>query len=160
MVDCEIPNVNLLESVAHEQRRIFQCLVEHCNSGNTCRYDAWEHTLPDSWLVMLDDDNTLADSNILADIASALELAGRPDWATFPILRFGGKFFNDPPGLCLSDTLNVVVKREIGRWPNINDYTADGIWVEALKAHPEYTFKAFPEFRPIGVMLQQGRGER
>jgi hypothetical protein len=84
-------------------------------------------------------------------------LAGNPDWAIFPIHRHGSYFFNDPPGLCMTDTLNVVVKREIGRWPDIQAREADGHFVEALKAsHPNYA--SFPHFRPIGVMEYSSNG--
>ena len=102
----------------------------------------------------LDDDNFLADNRILEDMATALTA----DWGLFPILRHGQQFFTDPPRCCHADTANIVVKREIGRWPNIPDYTADGIWIDALvKDHPAY--QAFPGFRPIVIMEKSSEGK-
>lgn len=141
-----------------DERRIYSlCMDEHHNFGNTCRHDVWVHATGD-YLVMLDDDNVLAYPDVLRDLATALEFMAFPDWAIFPIMRHGHRFFNDPPGLCMTDTANVVVKREIGRWPDMPDYTADGHWVEALKReHPNYA--SFPNVAPIVVMETSGRGE-
>lgn len=157
MVDRDIPDVNLLESIAHEQRLILHCDTEHRNYGNTCRHNAWEHATKDSYLIGLDDDNLLLDSTTLGEIAYWLKMGDYPAWAIFPIFRHGQIFFNDPPGLCRTDTLNVVVRWEVGRWPDMPDYTADGHWVEALKANHRYA--AFPNARPIGLMEKSSEGK-
>jgi hypothetical protein len=110
------------------------------------------------WQYVLDDDNYLADDRVLEDLSKIRwNLMVPEQFAIFPILRFGSRFFHDPPGLCMTDTANVLVRREVGRWPDIPEYTADGIWIEKLKA--EYNYRAFPEFRPIVVMEKQGKGE-
>lgn len=137
------------------KRDLMFCHMRHNNFGNTCRFLAWEQALGD-YILHLDDDNTLLDEHVLRDIDAALRSAGDPPWALFPILRHGQRFFTDPPRSCHVDTANVVVKREIGRWPNRDEYTADGIWVEALvRDHP---YVAFPGFRPIVVMPQSSLG--
>ncbi len=146
----------LLNRCMHANRIFSVCEVEHHNYGNTCRHEVWEDATGE-WLLYIDDDNMLADPHALSDLAFMLD--GCPtDWAIIPMLRHGSLFFNDPPGLCMTDTGNVVVKREIGRWPNMPDYTADGHWVEALKAsHPK--FARFPDLRPIIVMPKSSEGK-
>ena len=120
---------------------------------------AWEYTGDCDYLIHLDDDNYLADERILEDIAVALTTSGLPDWACFPINRFGYHFFNAEPRSCHADTANIVVKREYGRWPDRPEYTADGFWMEGIRDHqPPLTFAAFPEFRPIIVLPIQGKG--
>jgi glycosyltransferase involved in cell wall biosynthesis len=152
MVDRAKLNHTLLSLIDHPRRSIIKCPIAHHNYGNTCRHNAWELATGD-YCLMLDDDNYLADHRILEDIAANLD--DRPHWALFPILRRGKLFFHDPPGLKLTDTSNVVVRRDIARWPDISDYTADSRWVEGLKAYPH---KSLPAFRPIVVMPVQSKG--
>ena len=151
MVDCAELNDELIFEIAHPNRKIIQCPFPHKNYGNTCRHDAWEYAIDGSYLVMLDDDNVLAHNRVLEDLSGLTEY-----WAIVPIMRHGRKFFNDPPGLCMTDTANVIVKREIGRWPNIPDYTADGHWVEGLKA--KYPYASYPDMEPIVVMEKSSEG--
>lgn len=150
-------NEKMFCAIQHPNRRVMQCDFPHRNYGNTCRGKAWDHATGE-YLVMLDDDNALYDDKVLEDIHAALNgpLFDPPDWAIFPIHRHGQIFFHDPPGLCMTDTANVVVKREIGRWPDIPDYTADGHWVEGLKKYP---YLAFPAFRPIVFMPKSSEGK-
>ena len=131
-----------------------ECGIHHNNFGNTCRHLAWERATG-KYLVMLDDDNELASPQTLKQIAKVLK--NEPDFAVFPIFRFGHIFFNDPPGLCQTDSGNIVVKREIGRWPDGPEYTMDGIWVEALKA--KYEYEAFPNALPIIIMEKSNQGK-
>ncbi len=147
--------------IEHNPRRGFMYLKQRYNNfGNTPRHLIWDWTRGCDYVIHLDDDNYFADSEVLADIASALDKTGMPDWACFPILRFGNVFFNAEPRSCHADTANIVVKREYGRWPDRPEYTADGFWMEGLRDHqPPLTFAAFPDFRPIIVMPQQGKGE-
>ena len=154
-MDCadEDLNSDLMFRLAHPQRLFFCCGQKHGNYGNRCRHLAWEHAAGE-YLIYLDDDNFLADDKILEDISIAL--ADDPKWAIFPIHRHGWYFFHDPPGMCMIDTLNVVVQREIGRWPDIEPREADGYWVEALK--DKYPYAAFPQFRPIGIMETSSNG--
>jgi hypothetical protein len=81
----------------------------------------------------------------------------RPDWAVFPIERFGQRFFSEDPKCCHVDTANLVISREIAQWPDRDEYTLDGIFCEELKArHP---FRAFPEINPVIIVPIQGKGE-
>jgi len=123
--------------------------------GNFQRWQGWEWAAGD-YLLYLDDDNTFARQDALSDIAAFLESTHYPDWAVFPIMRHGRWFFNDPPGMCMTDTANVVVKRELGRWPDIEAREADGVLVEELKA--KYKYAAFPECKPIIVMEKSSNG--
>lgn len=131
-----------------------ECGLRHNNYGNSCRHKAWERATGE-WIWYLDDDNYLSDTRILEDMASALEGIEEP-FAIFPILRHGRLFFYDPPGCCYVDTMQMVVKREIGRWPNIVAREADGNFCDELKAaHP---YKSFPGFRCVGVMEYSSNG--
>ena len=152
MVDRAKLDHALLAGIHHPRRSVIKCPVAHHNYGNTCRHNAWELATGD-YCLMLDDDNYLADDKILEDIAANLE--DSPHWALFPILRRGKPFFHDPPGLKVTDTANVVVRREIARWPDILEYAADARWIEGLKAYPH---KSLPDFRPIVDMPVQSKG--
>ena len=156
IVQCDSPDLNLelINRIKHPNREVYCCGVHHKNYGNSCRHNAWEMATG-KWLVMLDDDNTLASPQTLKQIAKAVK--NEPDFAVFPILRHGHIFFNDPPGLCMSDTGNIVVKREIGRWPDGPEYTMDGIWIDALKA--KYQYQAFPDALPIIIMEHSSEGK-
>ncbi len=152
MVDRAKLDRALLARIQHPQRSVVKCGVPHHNYGNTCRHNAWIFARGD-YCLMLDDDNYLTDDRILEDIAANLE--DRPHWALFPILRRGKLFFHDPPGLKVTDTANVVARREIARWPDILEYAADARWIEGLKAYPH---KSLPDFRPIVDMPVQSKG--
>ena len=154
-IDCTEINKEIFAQIDHSQRWVYLCGERHGHYGNHCRHIAWEKTTGE-YLVMLDDDNFLAHKDTLRDIAKRLEAAQYPDFAIFPIHRHGSIFFNDPPGLCQTDTANVVVKRDIGRWPDIEAREADGHWVDALKA--KYKYAAFPNVRPIIIMEYSSNG--
>jgi hypothetical protein len=156
-LDVAILDEELFRRIDHPQRFVYQCDYPHRNYGNTCRHKAWEFATGE-YVLGLDDDNWLDGNRVLEDIHSALTgpLFDPPDWAIFPIMRHGQRFFHDPPGLCMTDTANVVARREIARWPNVPDYTADGHLVEGLKKYP---YMAFPMFRPIVVMPKSSEGK-
>lgn len=156
-VDAESINYELFDRI-HPTRKIWveECGEHHGNYGNRCRHLAWKRSTG-KYLIYLDDDNYLADSEILSDMSAALIGADFPEWAVFPIHRHGSVFFHDPPGLCMTDTLNIIAKRKIGRWPDITAREADGHWVEALKID-HLNYAAFPHFRPIGVMEHSSNG--
>jgi glycosyltransferase involved in cell wall biosynthesis len=153
-------NWEVMRRASGTNRKIFLC-GPYSNYGNGPRHEAWTVAKGD-FVLYLDDDNFLADKHVLEDIAatvrgpSFISSDAGPAWYLFPILRFGQKFFNDPPGLCRTDTANMVIRRDIGQWPNGPEYTMDGIFCEHLKAN--YPYKAFPEFRPIVVMEKANEG--
>jgi glycosyltransferase involved in cell wall biosynthesis len=154
IVQIDIPTAIAANTIPY--RHLAVCGEAHRNFGNTCRHLAWERATGE-YLLYLDDDNYLSGTTALADLCIALHSAEYPDWAVMPMMRHGTRFFNLPPGLCMTDTGNIIVKREIGRWPDMNDYTADGHWVEALKAnHPNYT--ALPGLKPVVVMEKSSEG--
>jgi|ERR1700722_687419 len=153
MIDQDVIDKELFAKIDQPYRFVYQCPNHHGNYGNRCRYDAWKHASGDM-LWYMDDDNYLVDDRILEDMAAILKDV--ECFAILPIMRHGRWFFNDPPGLCMTDTMNVVCRRTIGRWPDIEAREADGHWVEALKANYPYT--AFPQFRPIGVMEYSSNG--
>ncbi len=140
--------------IRDEKRLLMRSPKPTRNFGNTQRHIAWQFTDGD-FIMYLDDDNYLADENVLRDIATAV--SDVEYWAIFPILRHGRHFFYDPPGSCYVDTANMVIRREIGQWPNRDEYTLDGIFCDELKA--KYPYAAFPNMRPIVVMETSGRGE-
>jgi glycosyltransferase involved in cell wall biosynthesis len=155
VIDCDSINLPLWEKVDHAQRGYLHCEKPHRNWGNSCRASGWAFASGE-YVLYLDDDNYLHDKFALERIHDALKLTAFPDWAIFPIHRHGWWFFNDPPGMCMTDTANLVVKREIGAWPDIEAREADGVLVEQLKEKCPY--KAFPACEPIVVMEKSSGG--
>jgi glycosyltransferase involved in cell wall biosynthesis len=148
-------SVNFLNSLCHPSREII-CLDKRCgNYGNTPRNIGWRHATGD-YCIYLDDDNYFTRPDALSDISRCLN-ESRPDWAVFPILRFGQPFFSDDPRCCHVDTANMVIRREIAQWPSGPEYTMDGIFCESLKERYPYT--AFPMIAPIIAVPVQGKGE-
>lgn len=166
MVDCEELKDITLE-IEHPNRKIILCIDPHKNYGNTCRHNAMGFVTGD-YVLYLDDDNWLADENILKDIAKEIidlayihHIDGNqqyPPWCLFPILRHGHRFYTDPPRSCHVDTANLCIRREYARWPDGPQYTMDGIFCDQLVVdHPNYV--AFPDFRPIVVMPSSSEGK-
>lgn len=123
--------------------------------GNSARHQAWEQATGD-YVIILDDDNFFARSDALSDVAACLMAENYPDWAIFPILRFGQRFCCLPPGNCRTDSANMVIKHEIAQWPNGLEYTMDGLFCEQLKA--KFAYSAFPHISPIINVPVQGKG--
>jgi len=150
ILDCEEYKPSILQRISHPQRFIMKCPMPHRDGGNTCRHDAYKYVTGD-YVIYLDDDNTLADFRVLADISFALESAQTPAWAIFPINRLGSEFYSDPPRSCHTDTLNMVFRADHAQWPKTDAYGSDGVMLESLKERG-VPYAAFPDFRPIGVL--------
>lgn len=154
-IDSDTLNARLLEGCFYP-RQTWVVMGGHTgNYGNQARCKACDVATGD-YFVWLDDDNALYHPEALADIAASLESANSPDWAIFPIHRHGRPFFYDPPGMCYVDSANMVVKRTIGRWPDIEAREADGVLAERLKA--EYPYVSFPDVKPIITMEVSSNG--
>jgi glycosyltransferase involved in cell wall biosynthesis len=117
------------QEFSHPQRRVFHCAERHKNFGNTCRHDVWEYATGD-YILYLDDDTYLADDNVLETLKSVTG-----PWAIFPIEKtwFTGFYFHCPPQKGFTDAGNMLIKREFGRYPDIENYEADGILAESLR---------------------------
>jgi glycosyltransferase involved in cell wall biosynthesis len=139
-----------LHHLDHPQRWVHECHTSHNNGGNTCRHNAWELAQGD-YVYYCDDDNYLADENVLRDVSEALHGANNPPFALFPIERLGLRFFSDPPRSCHTDTLNLVLRRDFAQWPNTNAYGSDGVLVDALMERG-VPYAAFPNFRHIAIL--------
>ena len=68
-----------------------------------------------------------------------LKVVDKP-WAIFPILKpkWGGLHFFCPPMRGLSDGGSILVRRDIGRWPNVPEYDADGQMIDQLRTVHSY----------------------
>lgn len=143
MIDTDQDEPSMIESLKDPRRQFHHCPHPHHNSGNTCRHNAHSFATGD-FIFYLDDDNFL-EENILDELKVVLPEVEH--WALFPIQRLGSRFYTDPPRSCHIDTMNVIVRREIGRWPDTDAYGADGDFIEDLVR--KYPYKSFPEFRPI-----------
>lgn len=148
VIDCKEASKEIVDKISRFGRTVLKCNTPHANGGNTCRHNAWEYAHGD-YVYYLDDDNYLSDDRVLEDMRV---VTGK--WALFPILRFGRKFYYDPPQMCLVDTGNVLVQRDIARWPDIPTYESDGVFIESLK---RYEYDRFPSFRPIMIMDSSGK---
>jgi hypothetical protein len=156
MVDCADYDVGLMARIAHPQRVIVKCEKPHRNWANSCRHNAWKYATGETE-IFLDDDNCLLDSTTLQEVHDHLEKRGFPNFAIFPIFRHGSVFYNYPPAICMTDTGNIVVKREIGRWLDVPDATSDGMLAEKL--FKEYGCVGFSNARPIIVMDESHKGK-
>lgn len=159
MVDCDeeqwLLRSALIEDVRHPARNIVRCPDAHKNFGNTCRHEAW-HLAQGQYLLYLDDDNFLADDFVLAEMRQAICESELPPVAIFPIHRHGQRFYFIPPRLGYVDTANLLVRRDIGQWPKVDDYDADGKFIERLAQ--EHGIRGFERFRPIIFMPCSGAG--
>ena len=154
----------LIDSLPKDSRRkIFRCGQAHRNFGNACRAAMWEKAQGD-YVYFLDDDNILADSDVLSRLRVVTG-----EWALVPIWRAGVKFFQDPPAFARVDTANLVIRTQHARWPNIpNDrpletgmnpaYPADWKLAERL-LQQKIPYQAFPEMRPVAVMEKANWGK-
>ncbi len=145
MVDCEISN-DILAKISHPQRTIFRCERPHRNWGHSCRNRAWSLAKGD-YVYCLDDDNFLMHDGVL----KYLEKVTAP-WAIFPIKRLGERFFNDPPGLMKTDTGSMLLRRDVGPWPDLPNYETDGIFVEQLLKQYPYQVVGDDVTYPLMVM--------
>lgn len=149
-----------IESVKSQTHKDWEHIIEvdsprTNNFGNTPRHRAWTRATGD-YVIYLDDDNFFSRPNALADIDFCLMGDNYPDWAIFPILRFGRPFCCLPPGNCRTDSANMVIKREIGQWPEGPEYTMDGLFCDQLKS--KFAYSAFPLIEPIITVPVQGKG--
>jgi glycosyltransferase involved in cell wall biosynthesis len=143
---------NALESIPKDPRRkIFRCGKAHRNYGNTCRWNAFDKASGD-YIIYLDDDDYLADSRVFETLEKVTKT-----WAIFPILRVGIHWFIDPPGICKTGSGMFIYKRSTGlRYPDVPDYSADGMLVESLK---QYEYQALPDERPLMIYEKASKGK-
>jgi len=148
MVDTDHRDDDLLAKIAHPQRRIYYCERPHHDMGNTCRHDAWAHARGD-YLYYLDDDNYLSET-ALADMRAVTA-----PWALVPIFGLDGYYFSNTPRVGTTDTGNMLIRRDIGRWKAGPEYAADGMLAEGLRLYPRQTF---PAMRPVLHMPTANKG--
>lgn len=139
------------------QRHILCNNVRYGDFGNTPRRRAWRHATG-TYVIYLDDDNYFSSPESLTNIASQLAQASLPPWAIFPILRFGSIFCDPSPGVCHTDSANMVIRWEYAEWPDRRDYTADGILAEQL-VREQPGFRVFFDCPPIITVPIQSKGE-
>lgn len=113
-------------------RSIFYCDMKHNNYGHTCRHQIWEQVKGD-YILYVDDDDYLADKDVLSTLDSVTE-----PWAVFPILRHSQTWLSLPPGYGETGTGMFIHQREIGRWPDLDAYETDGLFVNELKQKHSY----------------------
>jgi hypothetical protein len=103
----------------------------------------------------LDDDNFLAHPGALRSLDSVTA-----DFALIPILRYGSRFYNDPPRVNYTDTGNLLVRMPLAQWPDrpdgSRDGTVDGQFAEALAK--KYKYQALPGLRLVMVLPESNGG--
>lgn len=123
----------ILASIPPVENRIFSyCERKHGNYGHTCRHQAWEAAKGD-YIFYVDDDDYLADHEVLKTLHCVTE-----PWAVFPMLRHGELFFSLPPRTGSAGTGMFIHRREVGKWPDSDEYEADGMFVEQLGRRCSY----------------------
>ncbi|MDE2105682.1 MAG: glycosyltransferase family 2 protein [Patescibacteria group bacterium] len=146
---------DLMFSLAHPCRTFLSTGQRYGHYGNHARWLAWEKATG-AYCCFLDDDNTLARPDALADISACLVRDHFPDFAIFPIHRHGSVFFHVPPRMCFTDSANLCVKTKIGRWPDIEMREADGYFADQLTS--SYAYSAFPDVEPVIRMERSSNG--
>ena len=139
-----------------DRRQWSTCGTDHRDFGNTCRRNAYG-TARGEYVIYLDDDNYLADEHALERIAVSLYTEHLPDWAIFPILRRGARFFSADPRRRKTDTANMVLRRPIAQWPATKEYEADGILADYLR-EKYLRLAGFPYVDPIIVVPESRCG--
>ena len=139
------------------KRKIFCTGVKHGNDfGHTARHLAYPEATG-NYLFYYDDDNRLLDNFALQRIHDALVSKGCPPVAFVPIQYLGHYFFPpDPPRLNLVDMGNIVVKREIGRFPLGETYGMDGVFAEQLAR--DYQCEYFADLDPVLALDEHLKG--
>lgn len=124
--------------------------------GNFQRHSAWKYATGD-YIIYLDDDNFFSHPDALKDMFERLMVFHLEGWALFPILRHGSVFLHDPPGMCMTDTANMVIRREYAQWPDTQAREADGMLADKLKAEQPYI--VFRDCPPIITMEHSSNGQ-
>lgn len=133
---------SMIDQIEHPQRLMLLCGQAHRDSGNTCRRNGWDYAQGD-YVFYIDDDNYFADDDVL----ETLRFVTQPV-ALFPLLFMGEQGPVEPVSVGSSDGNQLLVRRDIGRWPNLKGTDTDGIFIRDLT-------DAFPydvyEERPLVV---------
>lgn len=132
----------MLSTVEHPQRKVAVCEQAHRNTGNTCRRNAYAHAHGD-YLLYIDDDNYLADNNVLETLERVTEPV-----CLFPLLFQGKQGPVLPVKVGSSDGNQLMVRREIGIWPESDSRAADGDLIVDLTA--QHPYEVYTE-RPLVV---------
>lgn len=92
--------------------RLSYCHTRHGDYGHSCRYRLSREARGD-YLLYLDDDDYLADEEVLAKLARVTA-----PWAIFPVLREGHYFFSRQPVRGSTTLSSFIVRRELGQFPD------------------------------------------
>lgn len=118
------------------------------DSGNSQRHFA--NFLSTGEYTMYIDDDDIYINNTFDELAKQLENYKYPNFAVFPALRMGQRFFRDPPELChtvsCQHTHKTVIETPDGNYrplwqvePPGHAYTADGVFVNMMRDKLGYT---------------------
>ena len=136
----------------HPNRRFLVTGKKHHDVGNHARNMAYDQVKGD-YIMYLDDDNYFMHDFVLDTLSKKINDA---DWGVYPILWDGKWFYNNPPGLKKTDVSQIIHKPVIRgqqmKYPAIQDYDADGKFIEGLKkvAPPKM-------FNHVGPLVQYPR---
>lgn len=138
------------------KRTFYYCNKRHHNVGNTCKHDAFKY-VTGFYVMSMDDDDCYLHTNDFQLIVSGLLQARKPDWAVFPILRMGVRFFNLPPQLGMTCSNQYIYKRYIkGRamqFPDSDIYEQDGLWLNDIhRWYPNYGVLNIPEVASVDLV--------
>jgi glycosyltransferase involved in cell wall biosynthesis len=128
-------STDILTKIEHPQRKIVFCKTPHGGWGHQCTHEAYPLATGD-YLYRLDDDNFLADNQVLESLNQKVTETNGPHWVTFPILRFGKQLFSDPPAFQQIDTGSFIVRRDVGQWKNSASYHGDWETIHDLMQYP------------------------
>ncbi len=151
-VDTLAHDASLLARVEHPNRRIVFSAHPTGDWASACaaRRSMWPLAHGD-YLLYIDDDNYLADNEVLATLR----------FATKPVVLWGLLFHGVhasplPIRVGRSDTNQFMVRRDVGRWPERSARDGDGVLIERLTGEHEY--EVFEE-RALVVYPQERAGK-
>lgn len=155
VIDCTIDaeKQEILRGIKQNLRRHFMvCPTKHEKDfGNTARRHAFDQASGE-YILQIDDDDYYADNDVFKTLEQVTKM-----WAVFPVLAYGKRCHRRPPGLHLTGSAMFMYRRDTGlKFPDNQDYSADGQLVEALKA--KYEYDSLDDCRELAIYPQANHG--
>lgn len=155
IIDCPMTaeKQKLLDEIRPDPRRKFYDFgTEHAKDfGNAARRKFFEKATGE-YILHIDDDDYYVDSEVFDTLQVVTGV-----WAHFPVLAHGSRCFIEPPAIHHTGSAMFIYRRDTGcRFPETNEYSADGQLVEELKS--KYKYQSLAQVRPLVIYEQANRG--
>lgn len=133
-------NDDIFKNRLSSKRKLIVLSEGFNNVGNTPRHVA-SYSATGDYIMYMDEDDCYYTNEAFEQIVKGIHQKSEngilPDWGIFKALRFGGEFFNFPPGHSMTTNNQFFHKPKIKdkwiRYTTRNSYCADGELIEDLK---------------------------